>query len=144
MTKGEKKRQQAAKRAGLTGSTISVLEDLGAGELAGFARGDGVEPEEGATGSKGEMDRYLREKRSKKLRRKERDVDPLQGMAPGSATTGRSGDEGFPIKASGTAGRGTTRRAQGRGKGPSRQRRTLEIWEVCGRAALGSTTRTAT
>ena len=101
MTKGEKKRQQAAKRAGLTGSTISVLEDLGAGELAGFARGDGVEPEEGATGSKGEMDRYLREKRSKKLRRKERDVDPLQGMAPGSATTGRSGDEDFPIRSLG-------------------------------------------
>ena len=101
MTKMEKKRLKAAKRSVLTGTTISVLDDLGAADIADFAVDDDPEASGGAkTGARAEMAKYLEEKRrqKKKLRAK----DPLHGMpqADGGGHR-RSGDEDFPVRSLG-------------------------------------------
>ncbi|QDZ21457.1 Sas10 domain-containing protein [Chloropicon primus] len=98
MTKMEKKRLQAAKRAGITGSTISILDDLGATDIADFAIEDGDDVEDGdgrgSSRARSEMDKYLEEKRrQKKKKEKKRALDPLHGIAVDSRRGGRSGDE---------------------------------------------------
>ena len=93
LTKMEKKRLKAAKRSGFTSSTISILDDLGASDIADFAIDDNVE-EEGRSRAKSEMDKYLEEKRKQK--KKKMLADPLDGMTMNESRGFRSGDEDFP------------------------------------------------
>ncbi len=110
LTKMEKKRLQAAKRSGFTGSSISILDDLGAADIADFAIEDGVEDGgfggggSGKSRQKSEMDAYLEEKRRGKKSARMRDpLDGMEGLLGDSAGRGRgkSGDEDFPTQSLG-------------------------------------------